>query len=59
MIATAPTGMKQRAMSPVHTQGNLPKCEPARSEEGSENLLADEKHVDGAEVENVEEWKRG
>lgn len=59
MIATAPTGMKQRVMSPAHAQGNPPKCEPARSQEGSKNLLGDEKHVDGAEVENVEERKRG
>lgn len=45
-------------MSPAHTQGNPPRHERARFQEGSKNLLADEKYVDSAEVENVEERER-
>lgn len=59
MIAAASTGTKQRVMSPVHAQGNPPRREPLSSQGGSKDLLADEKHVDRAEVEDIEEGKRG
>jgi len=59
MIATAPMWMKQRVIRPAHAQGNPPKREPARFQEGSENLLADEEYVDSAEVKNIEERERG
>lgn len=46
-------------MSPTHTQGNPPKRESTRFQEGSKDLLADEKHIDSAEVEDIEERERG
>lgn len=46
-------------MSPIHTQGNPPKRESTRLQEGSKDLLADEKHIDSAEVEYIEERERG
>lgn len=55
MIAAAPIVMKQRAISPAHAQGNPPKREPARFQEVTKNLLADEEYVDSAEVEDIEE----
>lgn len=55
MIATAPIGLEQRAISPARAQGNPPKQEPARFQEGTKNLLADEEYVDSAEVEDIEE----
>lgn len=55
MIARAPIVMKQRSTSSAHAQGNPPKQEPARFQEGTENLLADEEYVDSAEVEDIEE----
>jgi hypothetical protein len=59
MIATALRRTTQQVSSWAHAQENPPKCKPARFQEGSKNLLADEKYVDSAEVKDVEKRERG